>query len=60
MLPAEAVTVLCILICVRSLQGAHTNQTQKTIPLNVICQLFSLPLSTKKVAGFDSTITGWF
>jgi hypothetical protein len=59
-LRAEAVTAICILISVRSYL-AHTNQMQITIPQNVTCQAFLMPLSTKKkVAGFDSTITGWF
>jgi hypothetical protein len=47
-------------LCSLPFEELTQNQTQKTIPLNVTCELFLLPLSTQKVAGFDSTITGWF
>jgi hypothetical protein len=60
MLRAELVTVLCILICVRPLSELTQIKRKKTIPLNVTCQLLLMPSSIQKVAGFDSTITGWF
>ena len=63
MLRAEPVTVICILISVRSFL-AHTNQMQITVPQNVTCKaqpdafIYSKKwpvLIRPSLAGFDST-----
>jgi hypothetical protein len=58
MLRGEPVTVICILISIRS-SLAHTVPMQITIPKLVTCQILPNPLLNKKVAGFDSTDDTW-
>jgi hypothetical protein len=36
------------------------NTREECCPQNPGCQLLSVPITVRKVAGFDSTTTGWF